>query len=82
MEVTKENIREILKGKELSAFEISTCLETDDVDLVMALIAELEFIDEEVMMGKQKTCYEPDGCAFYITQYKLVRNQDGSKNGN
>jgi len=74
MEITKENIRGILKGKSLSAFKIAKCLGTQDIDSVMAVMAELEFVDKEVVMNKLKPCYEPDGCAFYIAQYKLIEN--------
>ena len=67
----KNKILNLIKDKQLSIDEITSSLEIDDIYITMAIIAELEYENKVAHVG-MKTCYEPDGSAFYIAQYKVI----------
>jgi len=67
----KDELIEILKNTPLTVDEIGRKLNLNDTFIVMSTLAELEYDKKDTMCGF-KTCYEPDGCAFYIAKYGLV----------
>lgn len=69
----KDKFIEILKTTPLTVDEIARELNLDDTFMVLSMLAELEY-DKKVTMCGFKTCYEPDGCAFYIAKYGLITN--------
>lgn len=67
----KDKLIEILKDESLTVDEMARKLNLDDTFMVVSLLTELE-IERKITLCGFKTCYEPDGCAFYIAQYGLI----------
>jgi len=68
----KNTILKLLKDGEQSIDRITSKLGIDDIYETMYFIAELESEDKVILSG-MKTCYEPDGSAFYIALYGLKK---------
>jgi len=74
----KNKIIELLKDGELSIDTITSKLGIDNIYKTMSFIAELEY-EGKVIHSGMKTCYKPDGCAFYIALYGLKNNKIDNK---
>lgn len=69
----KYPILELLKNGALSIDEIADKLNIDDIYATMSMVAELVY-DNKVILKGMKTCYQPDGSAFYDALYGLRDN--------
>ena len=72
MKVTKQKVNDLLKKDSMTVYEICNALKIDDDLEVVAIITELE-IEEKIELINFKTCYEPDGSAFYLGKYKSIK---------
>ena len=72
MSKMKDNLLKLLEDTQLTVNEIMNKLELDDDLIVISMITELE-IEMKIELTSFKTCYEPDGCAFYLARYGLVK---------
>jgi len=69
--INKYTLLKSLKDEPLTVYEIMNKLECDDDLIVLSMIAELE-MEEKIKLIDFKTCYEPDGCAFYMARYGFI----------
>ena len=68
----KDKLLKLLETKPLTVYEMMEKLRIDDELIVVDMIAELEIMNK-VQLINFKTGYEPDGCAFYLSRYGIIK---------